>query len=246
MLLQPASLQPALPLFPTPDPATSPISLLSQDEVLLKKLETSLRHEGYLVHIVPQSWQEAMAHLLDGPSFTVLDWSLFGSLSLEYCRRSRQTQPDIPLLLLTETGAVGDRIAGLNAGADDCLEKPFCSEEFIAKIRAHLRRTQVYSPDELVFEDLRLNRKTREVYRGNQSILLTAKEFDLLEYLLLNCRQVMTRDQILEHVWGYDFAGESNVIEVYIRYLRLKLETYNQRRLIHTVRYVGYVLREAS
>ncbi|MGF1497416.1 MAG: response regulator transcription factor [Elainellaceae cyanobacterium] len=217
---------------------------------MLRKLATSLQFAGYAVRIIQDSWQEAMAYLLDEPSFTVLDWSLFGQLSLEYCQRLRQIQPTVPILLLTETGAVGDRIAALNAGADDCLEKPFYDEEFVAKIRAHLRRFQLYSPSEspseLVFEDLRMNRKTREVYRADQSILLTAKEFDLLEYLLINCRQVMTRDQILEHVWGYDFAGESNVIEVYIRYLRLKLESCNQRRLIHTVRYVGYVLREAS
>jgi len=150
----------------------------------------------------------------------------------------------VPVILLTARDEVGDRVAGLDAGADDYVVKPFSIEELLARIRAHLRRTQEPDEDVLQFEDLSLNRRTRQVNRGTRSLELTAKEFDLLEYLLSHPRQVYTRDQILETVWGYDFMGDSNIIEVYIRYLRLKLEEQGEKRLIHTVRGVGYALRE--
>jgi DNA-binding response OmpR family regulator len=148
------------------------------------------------------------------------------------------------VILLTARDEVSDRVTGLDAGADDYLVKPFSIEELLARVRAHLRRTQEVDLDVLQFEDLSLNRRTREVFRGKRAIELTAKEFDLLDYLLSHPRQVYTRDQILERVWGYDFRGDSNIIEVYVRYLRLKLEENNEKRLIHTVRSVGYVLRE--
>ncbi|MEL6322585.1 MAG: response regulator transcription factor, partial [Cyanobacteria bacterium J06626_14] len=147
-------------------------------------------------------------------------------------------------ILLTAKDDVSDRVAGLDAGADDYLVKPFSIEELLARIRAHLRRTADTEEEVLRFEDLMLNRQTREVTRGDRAIELTMKEFDLLEYLLSYPRQVITRDRILEEVWGYDFMGDSNIIEVYIRYLRLKLEAENEKRLIQTVRGVGYVLRE--
>lgn len=146
--------------------------------------------------------------------------------------------------ILVVEDEVSDRVAGLDAGADDYVVKPFSVEELLARIRAHLRRNQDEDPDILQFSDLSLNRSTREVYRGDRFIELTAKEFDLLEYLLSHPRQVLTRDQILEKVWGYDFMGDSNIIEVYVRYLRLKLEANNESRLVQTVRSVGYVLRE--
>jgi DNA-binding response OmpR family regulator len=146
--------------------------------------------------------------------------------------------------LLTAKDEVGDRVTGLDAGADDYLVKPFSIEELLARIRAHLRRNQEPDTDLLQFEDLSLNRRTREVHRGKRSIDLTAKEFDLLQYLMSHPRQVFTRDQILENIWGYDFLGDSNIIEVYVRYLRLKLEQESEKRLIHTARGVGYSLRE--
>ena len=167
-----------------------------------------------------------------------------GLTGVELCRRLRSTGIKIPVILLTAKDEVGDRVTGLDAGADDYLVKPFSIEELLARIRAHLRRTQETDTDLLQFEDLSLNRRTREVHRGQRSIDLTAKEFDLLQYLMSHPRQVFTREQILENIWGYDFLGDSNIIEVYVRYLRLKLEQESEKRLIHTARGVGYSLRE--
>jgi DNA-binding response OmpR family regulator len=163
---------------------------------------------------------------------------------VEICRRLRSTGNSLPIILLTAKDEVSDRVTGLDAGADDYVVKPFSIEELLARIRAHLRRTQEIDEDVLFFTNLSLNRRTRQVHRDTRLIELTAKEFDLLEYLLSHPLQVLTREQILEKVWGYDFMGDSNIIEVYIRYLRLKLEENNQQRLIQTVRSVGYVLRE--
>lgn len=146
--------------------------------------------------------------------------------------------------MLTAKDEVPDRVAGLNAGADDYVIKPFSMEELLARIKAHLRRSHPEKPDILEFEDVTLNYCTHEVYRNSQQLELTAKEFDLLEFLLRHPRQVITRDQIIEEVWGYDFTGESNIIEVYIYALRIKLEASNPKRLIHTIRGVGYVLRD--
>jgi DNA-binding response OmpR family regulator len=174
----------------------------------------------------------------------ILDWMMPGLTGVELCRRLRSTGIKIPVILLTAKDEVGDRVTGLDAGADDYLVKPFSIEELLARIRAHLRRTQETDTDLLQFEDLSLNRRTREVHRGQRSIDLTAKEFDLLQYLMSHPRQVFTRDQILENIWGYDFLGDSNIIEVYVRYLRLKLEHESEKRLIHTARGVGYSLRE--
>jgi two-component system response regulator MprA len=139
---------------------------------------------------------------------------------------------------------VADRIAGLDGGADDYLVKPFSLDELMARIRALLRRHTASNGEILRFSDLSLNTVTREVKRGNRGIELTAQEFDLLKLFLMHPRQVLARDFIYEKVWGYDFGGDSNVIEVYVRYLRSKLEAGNQPRLVHTVRRVGYVLRE--
>jgi len=156
----------------------------------------------------------------------------------------RSTGSKIPVILLTAKDEIGDRVAGLDAGADDYVVKPFSIEELLARVRAHLRRTQAPDLDLLEFDDLSLNCRTREVFRNGRSIELTAKEFDLLHHLMAHAKQVVTRDRILEAVWGYDFMGDSNIIEVYIRYLRLKLEGQHEKRLIQTVRGVGYVLRD--
>lgn len=219
--------------------------LLVEDEVKLARfIELELTSEGYQVSVA----HDGMAGLTLARETTldlaILDWMLPGLSGIELCRRLRSTGSKVPVILLTARDEVGDRVTGLDAGADDYVVKPFSIEELLARVRAHLRRTQEGDEDVLQFETLKLNRKTREVHRGIRAIELTAKEFDLLEYLLRHPRQVFTRDQILENVWGYDFMGDSNIIEVYVRYLRLKLEENHEPRLIHTVRGVGYALRE--
>lgn len=219
--------------------------LVVEDEVKLAQfIELELKYEGYEVIVINDGLSGLSAARESHPDLIILDWMLPGISGLELCRRLRQTGDRVPVVLLTAKDEIGDRVAGLDAGADDYVVKPFSVEELLARVRAHLRRTQEEDPDLLVFSDLSLNRRTREVFRGDRSIELTAKEYDLLEYLISHPRQVLTRDRILEHVWGYDFMGDSNIIEVYVRYLRLKLETNHEKRLIQTVRSVGYVLRE--
>ncbi|HIK31546.1 MAG TPA: response regulator transcription factor [Oscillatoriales cyanobacterium M59_W2019_021] len=219
--------------------------LVVEDEVKLAQfIELELKYEGYEVTVANDGLSGLSAARESHPDLIILDWMLPGLSGLELCRRLRQTGDRVPVVLLTAKDEIGDRVAGLDAGADDYVVKPFSVEELLARVRAHLRRTQEEDPDIFVFSDLSLNRRTREVFRGERAIELTAKEYDLLEYLIANPRQVLTRDRILEHVWGYDFMGDSNIIEVYVRYLRLKLEANNEKRLIQTVRSVGYVLRE--
>ena len=218
--------------------------LLVEDEVKLARfIELELGSEGYRVSVVHDGMTGLSMVRESEPDLAILDWMLPGLTGVELCRRMRSTGIKVPVILLTARDEVRDRVTGLDAGADDYLVKPFSIEELLARIRAHLRRTQETDSDLLQFEDLSLNRRTREVHRGQRSIELTAKEFDLLQYLMSHPRQVFTRDQILENIWGYDFLGDSNIIEVYVRYLRLKLEQENEQRLIHTARGVGYSLR---
>jgi DNA-binding response OmpR family regulator len=219
--------------------------LLVEDEVKLARfVELELNSEGYEVRVAYDGMSGLSMAREAEPDLAILDWMLPGLTGVELCRRLRATGSKVPVILLTARDEVGDRVTGLDAGADDYVVKPFSIEELLARIRAHLRRTQDLDQEVLQFEDLSLNRMTRQVFRGSRAIELTAKEFDLLEYLLSHPRQVYTRDQILQQVWGYDFMGDSNIIEVYIRYLRLKLEEQGEKRLIHTVRGVGYALRE--
>lgn len=219
--------------------------LLVEDEVKLARfVELELSSEGYNIKVAHDGIAGLTLARELSPDLVILDWMLPGLSGLEICRRLRATGISVPVILLTAKDEVNDRVAGLDAGADDYVVKPFSIEELLARIRAHLRRTQETDQDIFQFEDLSLNHRTRQVYRGKRAIELTAKEFDLLEYILSHPRQVFTKDQILQKVWGYDFMGNSNIIEVYIRYLRLKLEENNEKRLIHTVRGVGYVLRE--
>jgi DNA-binding response OmpR family regulator len=223
----------------------SALILLVEDEVKLARfIELELGAEGYNVNVANDGLAGLTLARETPPDLMILDWMLPGLSGLELCRRLRSTGSKVPVIMLTAKDEVGDRVAGLDAGADDYVVKPFSIEELLARVRAHLRRTQEPDLDLLQFEDLTLNRRTREVFRNGRSIELTAKEFDLLEYLLSHPRQVITRDRILEQVWGYDFMGDSNIIEVYIRYLRLKLEEKDEKRLIQTVRGVGYVLRD--
>jgi two-component system response regulator MprA len=185
------------------------------------------------------------------PDAMVLDVMMPRLDGLEVCRRLRGTGDDLPILVLTARDLVSDRVAGLDAGADDYLPKPFALEELLARLRALLRRSSAdrdgaaHAADPpLTFADLTMDLATREVRRGDRSISLTRTEFALLELLLAHPKQVLTRGRILEDVWGYDFPTSGNALEVYIGYLRRKTEAAGEHRLIHTVRGVGYVLRE--
>ena len=219
--------------------------LVVEDEAKLAQfIKIELEFENYEVTVASDGFSGLSSAREVKPDLILLDWMLPGISGPEICRRLRQTGDKVPIILLTAKDEVSDRVAGLDAGADDYVVKPFSIEELLARVRASLRRDREEDRDLLQFEDLTLNRSTREVFRGKRSIELTAKEFDLLEYLIAHPRQVLTRDRILERVWGYDFMGDSNIIEVYVRYLRLKLEEQQETRLIQTVRGVGYVLRE--
>ncbi|MGB3612864.1 MAG: response regulator transcription factor [Elainellaceae cyanobacterium] len=220
------------------------IVVVEDEEKLARFIELELGYEDYQITVAHDGLTGLTTIRDTNPDLVILDWLMPGMTGLEVCRRLRTTGSKVPVILLTAKDEISDRVAGLDAGADDYLVKPFSIEELLARIRAHLRRTQEDDRDVLQFEDLKLDRKTREIFRGSRAVELTAKEFDLLEYLMSYPRQVMTRDRILEEVWGYDFMGDSNIIEVYIRYLRLKLEAESESRIIQTVRGVGYVLRE--
>lgn len=223
---------------------TNHILLVEDDPRLAEFIQAELTLEGYRV-TVANNGIDGLAMTRDlQPDLLILDWMLPGISGLDLCLRLRNTGVQLPIIMLTARDEVPDRVMGLNAGADDYVTKPFSMEELLARVKARLRRTHAEESEILIFADLRLNRLTREVYRETDLIELTAKEFDLLEFLLRHPRQVISRDQILENVWGYDFMGESNIIEVYIRALRVKLEANHPKRLLHTVRGVGYVLRE--
>jgi two-component system, OmpR family, response regulator MprA len=209
----------------------------------LKVVQRSLSYEGYVVDIATDGRTGLNLARDHHPDLVILDWMLPGLDGLEVCRRLRQGG-SLPILMLTAKDTVQDRVQGLDAGADDYLVKPFNLDELSARLRALLRRTQTERQLVYKFADLTMETSSREVTRGTRLIPLTAKEYELLELFLRHPRQVLTREVIFDRVWGYDFGGESNVLEVYIRYLRQKLESDDEPRLIHTVRGVGYVLRE--
>jgi DNA-binding response OmpR family regulator len=222
--------------------ATSHILLVENDCQLAQLIAQELSCEGYQVSLAEDGISGLLAARQTNPHLIILGWTLSGISCIEFCRRLRSTYNDVPIIVLTHEGQVFERIMGLDAGASDCLSSPFAMEELIARVRAHLRQG-VRATHLLQFEQLVLDRKARQVYYCHQEIGLTAKEFDLLEYFMRHPNQVLTRYQILEDVWGYESFASSNVIEVYIRYLRIKLEAQGAKQLIHTVRGVGYVLR---
>jgi DNA-binding response OmpR family regulator len=220
--------------------------LIVEDEPKIADfLRRGLTFEGYQVQVA-YTGEEALAMVREAsPNLVILDIMLPGIDGMEVCRRLRKNHPDLPILMLTARDAIPDRVAGLDAGADDYLVKPFAFDELLARLRALLRRARPPEPGEVLrFADLTMNTTTREVWRGERPVDLTAREFDILELFLRHPRQVLTRDLLYERIWGYDYGGESNIIEVYIRYLRAKLEAAGEPRLLHTVRGVGYVLRE--
>ncbi len=230
---------------PPPPPAmTAHILLIEPDAKLSQSIKLELQYQNYQITTAEDALSGLTAAQQLNPDLIVIDSILPKLPGLELCRSLRTKGNMVPIILLTTKDDLPDRIASLDAGADDYVLKPVSIEELLDRIRTHIRRTENNDPDRLSFADLILNQRTRQVFRGNRLIELTAKEFDLLEYLISHPREVLTRQQILENVWGYDFLCDSNIIEVYIRYLRLKLEAKNGKRLIQTVRGVGYVLRD--
>ncbi|BAW97872.1 two-component response regulator (plasmid) [[Synechococcus] sp. NIES-970] len=219
------------------------ILIAEDDRKLAALISSELILEGYNVTIAHNGIDALNFVRENNYDLLIFDWLMPGLSGIDLCLRLRSSSIELPIILLTAKDEISDRVSGLNAGADDYVTKPFSIEELLARVNAHLRRARREIVDQLEFEDLTLNGITREVYRAQHLIQLTAKEFDLLELLMRHPRQVLTREQILEKVWGYDFIGESNVIEVYIRALRLKLESHNIKRIIHTVRSIGYVLK---
>ena len=221
------------------------ILIVEDDRRIRDMLRRGLIFEGYEIEAV-EDGESALRSVRDKlPDAIILDLMLPGMDGIEVCQRLRNAS-NIPILMLTARDSVPDRITGLDAGADDYMIKPFSFDELLARLRALFRRHQMdILPEIFIYADLTLNPSTRQVFRGNDEIQLTAKEFDLLQLFMRHPNQVLTRDLIYDHIWEYDFGGESNIIEVYVRYLRSKLETNDHPRLIQTVRGVGYTLRLA-
>jgi OmpR family response regulator NblR len=219
------------------------VLLVETDEALAQTITLDLKESGYETIVAMDGsvgLRQATEHQ---PALVVIDRMLAGESGLTLCNRLRSAGNCVPVLMMMVRDAVDDRVACLEAGADDYFLKPYRSEDFLKLVRLYLQ-PDVQSSEKLRFGDLMLDLAVRRAFRNGRTIDLTMKEFDLLKYLMEHPRDVLTREQILENVWGYEFVGESNVIEVYIRYLRLKIENEGEKRLIQTVRGVGYVLRE--
>jgi len=222
------------------------ILVVDDERAVRESLQRALELEGYEIELAADG-REALVRLENGepePDAVILDVLMPVIDGLEVCRRLRRAGNRVPVLMLTARDEVENRVAGLDAGADDYVPKPFALEELVARIRALLRRTSSSSDDVLRFADLELDPGTREVRRNGDPIELTRTEFALLELFMTNPRQVLTRSIIFERVWGYDFGFASNSLDVYIGYLRRKTEAGDKPRLIQTVRGVGYALRE--
>lgn len=220
------------------------ILIADDDHKIIDMLRRTLIYEGYDV-LTAVDGSEALAQAQSHqPDLVVLDWMMPGLSGLEVARRLRAADKT-PILMLTARDAIEDRVDGLDVGADDYLVKPFAPAELLARIRALLRRVSDDGEKSLRYADLTLDPSSRETRRGDRPITLSPKEFDLLSYLLRHPRQVLPRERILEEIWGYDFGGEDNVLDVYIGYLRAKTEANGEPRLIQNVRGVGYVLRES-
>jgi two-component system, OmpR family, response regulator MprA len=222
------------------------ILVVDDERAVRESLRRALELEGYEIELAADG-NEALDRLESAaePDAMILDLLMPGVDGLEVCRRLRGTGSKLPVLMLTARTEIENRVAGLDAGADDYVTKPFALEELLARVRALLRRTTDESGEVLQFADLELDPATREVRRAGRTIELTRTEFSLLELFLRNPRQVLTRSIIFERVWGYDFGFASNSLDVYIGYLRRKTEAGDEPRLIQTVRGVGYALREA-
>ncbi len=221
------------------------VLIADDDPKLLKMLRRTLMYEGFQVFSATDGNQALTEAQARRPDVMVLDWLMPGLDGIGVLEHMRAAGDKTLVLMLTARDAVENRVEGLESGADDYLIKPFAPSELIARVHALLRRSATpNTDDELCYADLILNPVTRETHRADRSFDLTTKEYDLLHFMLRHPRQVLSRDQILQEVWGYDFGGEHNILEVYIGYLRRKMEAGGESRLIQTVRGVGYVLKE--
>jgi two-component system, OmpR family, response regulator MprA len=221
------------------------ILVVDDEPAVRDSLERALRLEGYEISVAADG-EEALAKLeKNGTDAVVLDVMMPGVDGLQVCRTMRASGDRTPVLMLTARDAVSDRVAGLDAGADDYVVKPFALDELLARLRALLRRSGISAGGQVQrFHDLELDPVSHQVKRGDRVIELTRTEFALLELFMLHPRQVLTRPVIFDRVWGYDFGPGSNSLEVYVSYLRRKTEAGGEPRLVHTVRGIGYVLRE--
>ena len=218
------------------------VLVVEDDEAIADVLRRTLRQEGHDVRSTADGIEALRAAEEFVPDLVVLDLGLPGLDGVEVCRRLR-AESDVPILILTARADLDDRVDGLDSGADDYLVKPFERQELLARLRALMRRRPPRGSAALVVGDLRLNPDTREVVRGDRVLDLTNREFELLEYLMRNDRLVVSRERLLEDVWGYDPMAMTNTIDVFISNLRRKLETGDEARLLHTKRGAGYVLR---
>ncbi|MEH7254203.1 response regulator transcription factor [Neobacillus niacini] len=227
------------------------ILVVEDEEKIARVLELELEYEGYSVTKVLDGLKALEAYRTGSWDLILLDVMLPGLSGIELLRRIRKNDLLTPVILLTAKSSVEDKVSGLDLGANDYITKPFQIEELLARIRAAFRikkaeQPEIENADLLRFADLSIDQKSREVVRAGEPIELTPREFDLLVYLLINKRQVLSRDQIVEAVWGYDFLGDTNVVDVYIRYVRKKIDQPHLPSLIHTVRGVGYVLKDSN
>lgn len=221
------------------------VLIVDDDPKLLKMLQRTLAYENLEVLTATNGLEALPLVASEMPDLIILDWMMPQMNGLDFVQRLREERNDTMVLMLTARDAVENRVEGLESGADDYLVKPFAPAELVARVHAMLRRVEVKPGKEKVeYAGVSLDPVTREVYSGDRALALTVTEFNLLDMLLRHPRQVLERGQILNEVWGYDFGGNDNVLEIYIGYLRKKLEEGGQPRLIHTVRGVGYVMRE--
>ncbi|MCE5172040.1 response regulator transcription factor [Paenibacillus profundus] len=223
----------------------SNILVVDDDEKITSMLRRGLVFEGYEVRTASNGTEGLREIMMQEPELVILDVMMPEVDGWEVCRRIREAGSAVPVLMLTAKDEVQDRVRGLDNGADDYLVKPFALEELLARVRALLRRRSDSegSSHRLTFEDIVLDLHTREVQRDGKSVELTAKEFELLHLFMQNPKRVLPRDMIMEKIWGYDYSGESNVLEVYIAMLRQKTEEHGGKRIIQTIRGTGYVLR---
>lgn len=219
------------------------VAVIDDDRKIRAMLERSLSYAGYEVYTAEKGMEGWELVKKEKPHLVILDIMLPEMSGYEVCQYLKKSM-DVSILMLTAKDEIKDRVKGLDCGADDYLVKPFALEELLARVRALLRRFGKDSAALIEFADLQADPDTYQVWRKDREIELTAREFDLLMLLLKHPRQVMTREKLMDGVWGFDYEGESNVLEVYIGYLRSKLEEAGEKRLIHTVRGVGYVLKE--